>query len=230
VDGVCFFHKGPLPPAPANVREIEVVKRGGEMGKRLWVDDLAGLLGLLELGVVELHPWNCTVDDLEHVNQLVFDLDPDEETPWPALVEAALRLRDHLRAVGLHPWAKTTGGRGLHLVTPVTGMGWEDANAVSRTAAESFAATAPELYTAVRGPAARRGGKVFIDWLRNGRGQTAIGAMSPRARAGGLVSMPGLLGRRERGAQARPVHPGLRRSTLRATGQASFSLMYFGSR
>ena len=189
-DGICFFHKGPLPPAPDTVHRMEVTKRDGTSGTRLWVDDVPGLLGLLDLDVVELHPWNATVDDLHHVDQLIFDLDPDDKTPWPMVVEAALALRDHLCGLGLQPWAKTTGGRGLHLVAPVRGVGWDDASALSRAAAESFAAKWPERYTAIRGPAARRGGKIFVDWLRNGRGQTAIGAMSPRARAGGLVSMP----------------------------------------
>ena len=191
VGGTTFFHKGPLPPTPDAVHKLQIEKGDGTSGTRLWIDDLSGLLGLLEIDVVELHPWGATIDDIEHPDRLIFDLDPDDSVPWGEVTAAALRLRDSLDRRRLEAWAKTTGGRGLHLVIPIEpAMSWSEARAFARQVAEEFAANAPDRFTATAGPRARRGGKVFVDWLRNGRGQTAIGAMSPRARAGGLVSMP----------------------------------------
>ncbi len=191
VDGVTFFHKGPLPPPPATVKQLTIEKGDGTPGTRLWVDDLAGLLGLVELDVVELHPWGATIDDIEHPDRLIFDLDPAAGVPWREISAAALELRDRLQARGLASWPKTTGGKGLHLVVPIEpNLTWREAGALARTVAEDLAHAAADRFTAASGPMARSGGKIFVDWLRNGRGQTAIGAMSPRARAGGLVSMP----------------------------------------
>ncbi len=191
VDGVTFFHKGPLPPPPATVKQLTIEKGDGTPGTRLWVDDLAGLLGLVELDVVELHPWGATIDDIEHPDRLIFDLDPAAGVPWQEISAAALELRDRLQAHGLGSWPKTTGGKGLHLVVPTEPkLTWREAGGLAREIAENLAHAAPDRFTAVSGPMARSGSKIFVDWLRNGRGQTAIGAMSPRARAGGLVSMP----------------------------------------
>ena len=91
---------------------------GGE-GTRLWVDDLVGLLGLVEIGAVELHPWNASIDDIEHPDMLVFDLDPGEGVAWDFVIETALRLRRMLQDEGLEPWPKLTGGKGLHLMAPL---------------------------------------------------------------------------------------------------------------
>jgi bifunctional non-homologous end joining protein LigD len=191
VDGITFFHKGPLPPCPETVKQLKIVKADGTMGTRLWVDNLAGLLGLVALDVVELHPWGATVDDIEHPDRLIFDLDPDDGVPWNAISTAAMKLRDHLASKGLPSWPKTTGGKGLHVVVPVSpDMDWSAARAFTKSVAHEFESRDPQRYTAKSGANARRGGRIFIDWLRNGRGQTALGAMSPRARAGGRVSMP----------------------------------------
>ncbi len=98
VDGVTFFHKGPLPPPPATVKQLTIEKGDGTLGTRLWVDDLAGLLGLVELDVVELHPWGATIDDIEHPDRLIFDLDPAVGVTWREISAAALELRDRLQA------------------------------------------------------------------------------------------------------------------------------------
>jgi len=189
--GTTFFHKGPLPPVPAAVHRVEVRKADGSRAPRLWVDDVAGLLGLVEIGAVELHPWNARVEDIDRPDRLVFDLDPDQAVPWGEVTAAALALRTFLAGKGLDPWPKTTGGKGLHLIAPLPpGFGWAEVRRIARALAEDFAATAPDRLTAVSGPNARRGGLIFVDYLRNGRGQSAIGAMSPRALHGGLVSTP----------------------------------------
>ena len=209
VEGVTFFHKGPLPPLPGAVRVCEVAKRDGSIGRRPWVDDLAGLIGLVEIGAVELHPWGATVDDVEQADRLVFDLDPDAGVSWLALTRTALALRDFLASSGLTCWPKTTGGKGLHVIVPLSpGIAWPEARRVSRSIAEAFGSAEPEGRTAISGPGARRGGKVFVDWLRNGCRQSAIGAMSPRARRGGPRVRPAILGgSRGRGA-AGAIHAG----------------------
>ncbi|HET9448207.1 MAG TPA: DNA ligase D, partial [Steroidobacteraceae bacterium] len=117
--GTTFYHMGRLPPIPAAVRQLNIRKRGGGEGVRLWVDDLQGLLGLVEIGVIELHPWNATVDDIEYADRLVFDLDPGAGVTWNFVSETAFALRDMLRAEGHTSWPKLTGGKGLHIVVPL---------------------------------------------------------------------------------------------------------------
>ena len=119
VRGTTFYHKGRLPPVPEAVHQLTIEKREGGEGTRLWVDDLAGLLGLVEIGAVELHPWNASIDDIERPDMLVFDLDPGEGVAWDFVIETALRLRRMLQDEGLEPWPKLTGGKGLHLMAPL---------------------------------------------------------------------------------------------------------------
>jgi bifunctional non-homologous end joining protein LigD len=99
--GTTFYHKGPLPQVSEAVHRLTIEKREGGEGTRLWVEDLAGLLGLVEIGAVELHPWNASIDDIEHPDRLVFDLDPGEGVAWDFVIETALRLRRMLQDEGL---------------------------------------------------------------------------------------------------------------------------------
>jgi bifunctional non-homologous end joining protein LigD len=188
--GTTFYHMGPLPPLPASVHLLRIEKRQGGEGVRLWVDDLAGLLGLVEIGAVELHPWGATVDNIEHPDQLVFDLDPGEGITWDLVIETAFRLRDMLAAEGLASWPRTTGGKGMHLMVPIEPvMAWNPAHELTRALAERLAASDPERYVTAA-TLAKRPGRLFIDYLRNGRGTTAVGAYSPRARPGFPVAAP----------------------------------------
>lgn len=188
--GKAFFHEGPLPPIPPTVHQLRFEKGEGGEGTRVWVDDMAGLLGLVDMDVIELHPWGATVDDIERPDMLVFDLDPGEGVEWQFVLDTALRLRDVLATVKLDSWPKTTGGKGLHLVVPrIPEMSWATARDYSRTVAEHFAATDRSRYTSKSGRSGRAG-KIFVDYLRNGRGNTAIGAYSPRARPGFPVAAP----------------------------------------
>jgi bifunctional non-homologous end joining protein LigD len=120
VHGTTFYHRGPLPPVSASVHQLRLEKREGGEGTRLWVDDLSGLLGLLKIGVIEVHPWGATVDDIEHPDMLVFDLDPGDGILWTFVTDTAFALRDFLAAEGLNSWPKSTGGKGLHLMVPIT--------------------------------------------------------------------------------------------------------------
>jgi bifunctional non-homologous end joining protein LigD len=190
VRGTTFYHKGPLPQVSDAVHRLTIEKREGGEGTRLWVDDLAGLLRLVEIGAVELHPWNARVDDIEHPDRLVFDLDPGDGVAWEFVIETALRLRRMLKDEGLEPWPKLTGGKGLHLMAPLDRtIDHDRARAYAKGIAQRLAATAPSRYTMASAPE-RRTGRIFIDYLRNGRGTTAIGAWSPRARAGFPIAGP----------------------------------------
>jgi bifunctional non-homologous end joining protein LigD len=188
--GTTFYHMGPLPPVPASVHQLRIEKRGGGQGVRLWVDDLAGLLSLVEIGAIELHPWGTTIDDIEHPDLLVFDLDPGEGIAWEFVVDTAFALRKLLEAKDLDCWPKTTGGKGLHVMVPIARrMAWDPAHEFTRRIAQELASTDRERYVTTA-KLAKRPGKLFIDYLRNGRGTTAIGAYSPRAREGFPVAAP----------------------------------------
>ena len=120
VNGTIFYHKGPLPPVPKAVQRLQVQKREGGEGVRLWVDSLEGLLGLVEIGAVELHPWNATVDDIEHADRIVIDLDPGEGVAWEFVVETALAMRELMKSEGLESWPKLTGSKGIHVMAPLS--------------------------------------------------------------------------------------------------------------
>src|SRR5437868_4131909 len=106
--GKIFYHKGPLPPIADDVHQLRIEKREGGQGVRVWVDSLAGFLGLVEMDVVEVHPWAATVDDIEAADMLVFDLDPGDGIAWDFVIETALRMRELLEGEGFKPWPKLT--------------------------------------------------------------------------------------------------------------------------
>jgi len=189
-DGIVFYHDGPLPPLAPAVHTLTIEKRTGGTGIRPWIDSLDGLLGLVEMDVVEIHPWGSTVEDIEHPDMLVFDLHPGEGVGWPFVAETALRLRDILAADDLDAWPKTTGDVDLHIHVPFDrSLNWDGARAYAKMVAQQLAEGAPERFTFEVGEAKRRG-RILIDYLRNGRGSTAIGAYSPVAVRGFPVASP----------------------------------------
>lgn len=197
--GATFYHKGKLPEIPAAVHQLRVQKREGGEGVRVWVDDLAGLLGLVEMNAVEVHPWNATVDDIEHADRVVLDLDPGEGIEWAEVIETALALRDIMEAAGLESWPKVTGGKGIHLMGPLeTKMTHDSARQLAKSLAQCLVEARPGRYLLSAAPAARRG-RIFLDYLRNGRGNTAVGAFSPRARPGFPIAHPVTWSQVERG-------------------------------
>jgi bifunctional non-homologous end joining protein LigD len=168
------------------VREIDV----GEKEPMIAIDDLAGLINLVQGGVVEIHPWGSRADDLERPDRLVFDLDPGEGVSWSEVVAAARDIRAELQGRGLESFVKTSGGKGLHVVVPVAPRaGWDEAKAFTQGVAERMSRAHPDRYVANMSKRARRG-RIFIDWLRNGRGATAVAAYSTRARPQAPVSTP----------------------------------------
>jgi bifunctional non-homologous end joining protein LigD len=187
--GTTFYHKGRLPPLPESVHQLRIEKREGV---RLWVDDLAGLLGLVEIGVVELHPWAATVDDYEHADHLVFDLDPGDGVSWDFVIETAFKMRELLEGEGLETWPKTTGGKGLHVMAPLAKrMTHDAAHALAKRLAQRLAATDVRLIT-VADPA-KRGGRIFATG----------GARRPSARIRRARVLDFRLRRRLRGGRSR---------------------------
>jgi bifunctional non-homologous end joining protein LigD len=157
----------------------------------LVVDDIEGLLSLVQANVLEIHPWGSTLAELDRPDRLIFDLDPGEGVVWSDVVAAAIEVRERLRdAFKLESFVKTTGGKGLHVVVPLfPAVAWGPAKAFCKAFAEAMAADSPGRYLARMTKSARTG-KIFIDYLRNGRGATAVAAYSTRAREGASVSTP----------------------------------------
>ncbi|WP_084534247.1 DNA ligase D [Paraburkholderia dilworthii] len=148
------------------------------------------LVGLAQMSVVEFHTWNAVAPDLEHPYRIIFDLDPDPALPWTAMLEAAQLLKVVLDEIGLRSFAKTSGGKGFHVIVPLTRrQGWSETKAFAHAVAKHMARVVPQRLSAVLGPK-NRVGKIFIDYLRNSRGASTVAAFSVRARSGMGVSMP----------------------------------------
>lgn len=167
-------------------RMIAIDDRGDEV---MAIDTLEGLLALVQAGVIEIHLWGTTIDDIDRCDRLVFDLDPAPDVSWTDVIAAAREVRDRLAALDLMSFVKTSGGKGLHVVVPIAGADWSAAKAFSKSIAVAMARDAPRKFIATMTKSARQG-RIFIDYLRNGRGATAVAAYSPRARPGAGVSTP----------------------------------------
>lgn len=181
-----FFHRH----LEANSVGLQPVAINDGGGNYVCVTHAAGLLALVQASAIELHPWGARAANVEAVDTLVFDLDPGPQVAAAAVVEAAREVRELLASLGLRSLLKATGGVGLHVVVPgITDCTWPEAKAVAQLVADYLVAQGPKRYTATVRSAARRG-KIFVDYLRNGRGSTAIGVYSPRARVGLPVARP----------------------------------------
>ena len=185
----CFFQRHVGLGNAAHLHEVDVGVKGKEEAY-VMIEDVTGLISLVQWGVIELHPWQCTARQLEKPDRLIFDLDPDPNVTWPQMVEAAQEVRHRMQELGLESFLKTTGGKGLHVVVPHTpSYGFATMKAFTRAIAESMAKDKPELYIAKMSKAARKG-KIFVDYLRNDVTSTAVSAFSVRAREGATVSTP----------------------------------------
>ncbi|NLS04016.1 DNA ligase D [Rhizobium sp. P32RR-XVIII] len=184
-----FFQKHAWKGMNQNIEQITDPKdRSGE--KLLRITDFDGMAALVQSAVLEIHPWGATTDNWEKPDTMTMDLDPGEEVPWENVIAAAQEIKARLEAEGLAAFVKTTGGKGLHVVTPLKPKaGWAEVKALAKRLADSMAAEDPDRYIA-KATKAERNGKIFIDYLRNGRGSTAVAAYSTRARPGAPVSMP----------------------------------------
>jgi bifunctional non-homologous end joining protein LigD len=189
MDKPCFFQKHPGAGSSDRLRQIPV-KEKSKTEHYLVADDLAGVISLVQMGVLEIHSWGSRADRIEQPDRLVFDLDPDPSVKFARLVEAAFEVRQFLDDLGLLSFVKTTGGKGLHVVVPVSRRHeWDEMKEFCRRVAAAIVRAAPDHYTANMSKAARVG-KIYVDYLRNGRGASAIVPYSTRARSGAPVAMP----------------------------------------
>lgn len=186
IGGECFFQRHARPGMAGAIKQVAVP---GEQ-PTLWLDSVEGLVGLVQMGVLEIHAWGSRVEDILRPDRLCFDLDPDPELPWPRVVEAARDVRARLQGIGLESFLKTTGGKGLHIVVPIVpDHDWAAAKAFCKGFADRLVRERPELYVATI-TKARRAGKVLVDYLRNQFSATWVAPYSTRARPGAAVSVP----------------------------------------
>jgi bifunctional non-homologous end joining protein LigD len=190
IQGERFFQKHLGPAFGKALHRVEIAENDGKLAEYAWLDDLAGVLSLAQMNVIEFHPWGSKVKTLEKPDRLIFDLDPDPGIGWPKIKDAARELRDELEALGLTSFPRLSGGKGVHLVVPIAKRySWDQSRTFCDRFAHAMEAQAPQRYVATMSKA-KREGRVFIDWLRNGRGATAVSSFSLRARPGAPVAMP----------------------------------------
>jgi bifunctional non-homologous end joining protein LigD len=176
---------------PAGIGSIAVPdKKTGVPEPYITLNAAEQLASLAQLGVLELHPWGSRNDDLEHPDRMIFDLDPDASIPWATLAAAAADVRNRLKKLGLESFLKLTGGKGLHIVAPIAPtLDWTAVKTAAHRFVLAMERSDPKLYLTKMSKAAREG-KIYLDYLRNERGATAVAPFSPRARPGAHVSLP----------------------------------------
>ena len=185
----CFFQKHPGASLAEGLVRVQVPSSDGN-SEYAAIADARGLPALVQMGALEVHLWGALASDAEHPDRLVFDLDPAPDLDFKATIAGAHALRKLLEELGLKSWLKTTGGKGLHVTVPIVPQaGWDEVKDFCRSVADELTRRDPERYLATMSKA-KRAGKIFIDYLRNGRGATFIAPYSTRAREGATIAMP----------------------------------------
>ncbi|WP_125255594.1 DNA ligase D [Brevundimonas fluminis] len=190
ITGQKFFQRHAMPGSNPRLKLMDVKERAPYVA----VADVGGLVAIGQSGGLELHPWGCAPDDPETPEQITFDLDPDEGLDFADVIAAAKVMKKELEALGLNPFVKTTGGKGLHVVVPIrtdarSRIEWDQCKAFAKAVSERVRVARPDRFTTTLAKKAR-GGKIFLDYLRNGRMATAVAPWSPRARPGAGIAFP----------------------------------------
>ena len=200
----CFFQKHDAGTFGAHVHHVPIIEKDGGTEDYLWLDSAEGLLSCVQMGTIEFHGWGSRAGNVERPDRLVIDLDPDEGLDFKAVKSAAKDIHDRLEDMGLVSFAMLSGGKGVHVVVPLEpGHSWEAHKDFARRFAEALALAEPDRFVATMSKA-KRVGKIFIDWLRNQRGATAILPYSARAREGAPVAVPVTWGELEGFEHAHP--------------------------
>lgn len=201
--GSCFYQKHASDGFPDEFKSIAIREKSGT-DRYLYIEDESGLIASVQVGVLELHLWGCHVDEVEKPDRLIFDFDPDEGLDFAQVKQAAKEMRARLKALGLESFAMVTGGKGVHVIAPLKrGHSWDEHRDFAEALARLMAQEQPDRFVATMSKAKRRG-KIFIDYLRNQRGATAICPFSTRARPGAYVALPVSW---ERLARLQDAHP-----------------------
>ena len=189
IDKEHFFQRHAMKGMSKAIKEVPI--SGGESRKKyLYIDDAAGLFALVQIGVLEIHDWGVALPKVSEPDHIVFDLDPDEDLDFAILKAAVIEVRDFLAELGFKTFLKVTGGKGLHVVAPLTPkLGWDEVKGFAKAVADALATARPDRYTANMAKKVRTG-RIFVDYLRNQRGGTAICNYSTRARPGATVACP----------------------------------------
>ena len=186
----CFFQKHDSGSFGEHVKHVPITEKDGGAEDYLYIEDAAGILSCVQMGTIEFHGWGSRVADVEQPDRMIFDLDPDDGLDFEDVKVAAREIRDRLADLGLVSFAMLSGAKGVHVVVPLKpGHTWEGHKDFARRFAEALSMAEPERFVATMSKAKRKG-KIFIDWLRNQRGSTAVLPYSARARSGARVAVP----------------------------------------
>ena len=187
--GQCFYQKHVAPNSPDSIHRMMVQEKSGS-DEYVYVRDVEGIVSLLQMGVLEIHGWGSRVKDIEKPDLVVIDLDPSPEVPWKRVVESAFEVREKLESLGFESFVKTTGGKGLHVCVPLQPKAdWDVVKPWTKKLVEDISKEHPGQYLTTASKEKRKG-RIFLDYLRNGRGATAVLAYSTRSREGATVSTP----------------------------------------
>ena len=188
--GERFFQKHAGRGFPDGIENVEITESDGKTAQYMVIRKAEGLVAAAQMGTIEFHIWGSRVDRLERPDRLVFDLDPDEGLDFAAVRDAGFEIRDLLAELDMQSWPLLSGGKGVHVTVPLRrSAGWDTVRLFARVFSHLLVARSPKRYTAEMSKAKRKG-RIFVDWLRNGEGATAIAPYSLRARPGAPVAMP----------------------------------------
>jgi bifunctional non-homologous end joining protein LigD len=183
----CFYQRHAASGVLPELKEVTVP---GFDEPYLYIEDAAGLVAMVQMGTLEIHPWGVRIAAPDKPDRIIFDLDPDEGLGFSDVIRAALEIRERLTVLGLTSFVKTTGGKGLHVILPIEPVtDWREAKAFAKDFSELMAADAPDRYL-TKISKAEREGRIFIDYLRNDPTSTAVGPYSTRSRPGAPVATP----------------------------------------